>query len=130
MEGVYLVPDTWRVVADKPILIGSRCAACETVFFPSRQICGRCGSDGRVTEVELSRRGRLYSYTVIYKGPRGFRTPYAVGYVDLPEGVRVFAPLAEIEGLAIDDAVELTWGEVGEDARGRPMLAFQFRRSR
>ena len=41
----------------------------------------------------LSRRGRLYSYTVGRMDSTHFKAPYSVGLVDLPEGVRVFAPL-------------------------------------
>jgi uncharacterized OB-fold protein len=43
--------------------------------------------------VPIGREGVLYTYTVVHQAPAGFTSPFAVGYVDLPEGVRVFAHL-------------------------------------
>lgn len=83
-----------------------------------------------MADLELSQTGRLYSYSIVHSGPKGFRTPYAVGYVDLPEGVRVFAPLTETEGLELDGPMELTWGPVGESEDGRTLMTFVFRPSR
>ena len=62
-------------------------------------------------EVPLSQRGRIHSFTVIHVGQEGFEVPYAVGYIGLPEGVRLFGPLkgegASQEGLAIGMEVEM-----------------------
>jgi uncharacterized OB-fold protein len=44
-------------------------------------------------EVILSRRGKLYSYAIGRMASTHLQPPYVVGLVDLPEGVRVFAPL-------------------------------------
>jgi uncharacterized OB-fold protein len=41
----------------------------------------------------IGREGTLYTYTIIHQPPPGFEAPFAVGYLDLPEGVRVFAHL-------------------------------------
>jgi uncharacterized OB-fold protein len=45
----------------------------------------------------LSGQGRLYSYTINHVAPRKLRdqAPYAVGIVDLDEGVRVFCRLLD-----------------------------------
>jgi len=37
----------------------------------------------------------------------GFQPPYAVGFVDLPEGVRVFTPLEMEEGKAFKEGMEM-----------------------
>ena len=50
-----------------------------------------------------------------------------LGYVDLPDGVRVFTHLAG-QGLAIGDAVEVDIGTVGEDENGT-IESFVFRRA-
>ena len=43
--------------------------------------------------VPLSRRGALYTFTVIHVGLEGFHPPYTVGWITLPEGVRLFTPI-------------------------------------
>lgn len=88
------------VPAAPAALEGSRCPACGNVAFPVASGCQRCGSD-RTTSLELSRTGRVWGWTVQRFPPKsppyvapaeGFR-PFAVGYVELPEGVKVEAVL-------------------------------------
>jgi uncharacterized protein len=79
-------------------LLGSRCACCgETALGASAQ-CQNCGSTG-LTMLPLSRQGVLWTYTVVrhkppgdYRGPDPF-VPFGLGLVELPEGIRVLAPL-------------------------------------
>lgn len=72
---------------------GSRCRACGRVHYPAKRVCLACREETEMEPVPLSRRGALYTFTVIHVGLEGFRAPYAVGWVDLPEGLRLFAPL-------------------------------------
>ena len=68
-------------------------------------------------EVVLSRRGKLYSYTIGRMASTHFQPPYAVGLVDLPEGVRIFAPLKMTEdktyriGMEMEVVIEELWQE-------------------
>ncbi|WP_340539938.1 Zn-ribbon domain-containing OB-fold protein [Nocardioides sp. GXZ039] len=80
-------------------LEGSRCAACGNVAFPSARGCQRCG--GTMEPVTLGSRGTVWGFTIQRFAPKsppyippadGFR-PFAVGYVELPEGVKVEAIL-------------------------------------
>lgn len=92
-------------------LVGSRCAACGNIAFPAATACQRCGA--RVDDtVELSRHGVVWGYTVQRFPPKsppyvppaeGF-TPFAVGYVELPEGVKVEALLDSLEFDDLADA--------------------------
>ena len=96
-EGVF----TWP--SDEPQLIGSRCAACGIVTFPTQDSCPRCAS----TEMEeqlLARRGPLWAWTTQdfpppsppYTGPTGKDfVPFGVGYVELPGEVKVETRLTE-----------------------------------
>ncbi|MBT7712552.1 MAG: OB-fold domain-containing protein, partial [Deltaproteobacteria bacterium] len=43
-------------------------------------------------DIELSQRGVLYSYTIGHMPSSRFKPPYAIGYIDLPEKVRVYTP--------------------------------------
>lgn len=86
LEGRY-----FRVEADRPVLLGARCASCELTFYPARRLCAVCRQP--VSPVELSRRGTLYAYTWVETPVFGRHqvdgAGYGVGQVDLPEGVRL-----------------------------------------
>ena len=83
-----------------PPLRGSRCPDCGNVAFPVATGCQRCGC-ADVVPVDLARRGTVWAHTVQRFAPKsppyvppaeGFQ-PFAVGYVELPDGVRVEALL-------------------------------------
>ena len=76
---------------DPPRLLGSRCVACGTVMFPAREFCPACDATGMPESVALSDSGILHSFTVVHQAPPGRATPYALGLVDLDDGVRVLA---------------------------------------
>jgi uncharacterized OB-fold protein len=94
-------------------LVGSRCDDCGTVAFPAATGCQRCGGRSSSTTA-LSVRGRVWGWTVQrfapksppYVPPPGGFVPFAVGYVELPEGVKVEAVLE------CSDPAQLTGAEV------------------
>ena len=110
-----------------PYLIGSACRKCSARLFPPVTICPECLSEDLVS-LDLSRRGTLYSFSTVHVAPRGWNVPYVAGYVDLPEGVRVFAHVvgAESESLDMDMAVELTTAELGIDSEGSFFSSYAF----
>ena len=96
-EGMF----TWP--ADEPQLIGSRCADCGIVTFPTQDSCPRCASI-EMDDQMLPRRGWLWAWTTQhypppsppYTGPTGADfAPFAVGYVELGDEVRVETRLTE-----------------------------------
>ncbi len=109
-------------------LTGSRCPACGAVFFPPRRVCSRCLA-GELEPAPLSTRGVVHSYTVVHQATPDFEVPYALAYVDLPEGVRVLGQVAGLppEEVEIGLAVELELHPVGEDAEGRETVGYRFR---
>ena len=85
-------------------LEAGRCTACGALEYPQRPVCRSCG--GRTFSVErLSGRGSLHTYTVITPGgapaefdrEQAMTGALAVGIVDLAEGPRLTAQLADIE---------------------------------
>ena len=98
-DGLFEIADTG------PVLIGSRCASCDTVYFPEAISCRNPDCRGKaIARTLLPSRGRLVSYTVQrYRPPPLFRMddwePYAIGLVDLGEGLEVMAMLT---GMALD----------------------------
>ncbi len=116
-------------------LLGSSCAGCGAHFFPRRAQCPNpaCGARA-LEEVRLGRRGTLYSYTVqAYRPPPLFRmdawAPYALGLVELPEGLRVLAMLtgADLAALRIGMPLELVTEPLFRDAQGREVHTFKYR---
>lgn len=80
-------------------LMGSRCRDCGETTLGTNRVCPNCGKSGP-EPLSLSRRGVLWTYTVVhhrppgdYRGPEPF-VPFALGLVELPEGLRVLAPIA------------------------------------
>lgn len=71
------------------------CAECGKVWVESGPTCPFCGAEGG-SEVTLSGRGRLVSWTVIRVAPARYaaEAPYAVGLLQLDEGPRLTARLA------------------------------------
>ncbi|MFH0768411.1 MAG: Zn-ribbon domain-containing OB-fold protein [Chloroflexota bacterium] len=97
-------------------LLGNKCKSCGQLFFPKVQLCYNCFKKD-MEEVALSRRGKLYTYTIGHMPASHFQPPYAIGFVDMPEGVRVFAPLKMIEnkpfkvGMDMEVVIEELWRE-------------------
>jgi uncharacterized OB-fold protein len=99
----------WFTTGAQPALVGTRCTSCATVFFPRAEgFCRNPACRGEVFEdVELSRRGRIWSYTdAQYQPPPPYvpRTdpyvPFALAAVELPEGLVVLGQVADGYGVA------------------------------
>jgi uncharacterized OB-fold protein len=111
---------------DPPRLRGSRCSACGTATFPIREFCAACNSDVLPEHVPLATDGTIYSYTVIHQAPAGRKTPYALAYVDLADGVRVLAQVdGAQEALHIGMPVSLRIGQVGA-VDGTALIGYTF----
>ena len=108
-----------------PTLVGGACESCGTEFFPKYEVCPHCMSEA-IAAKDMPKRGKLYSFTTLHVGAQKWRKPLTVGYVDLPNDVRVFAHL-EGEAFKFDQPVELGVGRVGADADGTPITTFVFR---
>lgn len=121
-------PDWFVRDGERWHLKGSRCRVCGRYFFPARPLCPECLTDGSMDEVRLSGRGRLYSYTVAFVGPSGFDPPYAFGYVDLDEGIRLFTPMriAPDANLPLGTPMRMTLGVVRRSPDGTPTIGFVF----
>ncbi|MER5473754.1 bifunctional MaoC family dehydratase N-terminal/OB-fold nucleic acid binding domain-containing protein [Streptomyces sp. NPDC002935] len=78
----------WEGVERHRLLI-QRCTGCGTLRFPWLPGCGACGSPDWDT-VESGGEGTVYSYVVMHHPPfPAFDPPYAVGLIELAEGVRM-----------------------------------------
>lgn len=133
-QQVPVAEDLFRADTEGPALVGTRCTGCGTHYFPKSLSCRNPDCDAKtVEEVLLGRRGRLYSYTVqAYRPPALFRgdpwAPYAIGLVDLPEGLRVMGMLTgcEPEEIRIEMPVELLVEPLYRDEAGREVLTYKY----
>jgi uncharacterized OB-fold protein len=137
LEQVPVAADLFRDSAEGPALVGTRCTDCGAHYFPKSLSCRNPDCDAKsVEETLLGRRGTLYSYTVQgYRPPALFGMepwePYALGLVELPEGLRVMGMLTgcPLEEIRIDMPVELTLETLYLDAEGREVLTYKYRPS-
>ena len=120
------VPVIEGLFAESPegyTLLAYKCTSCEQVHFPRAERCLSCLCDD-LEKVPLSGRGKLFSYTVVQMPASHFQPPYAVGYVDLAEGIRIFTPLDIVENKPFQVGMEMEintgplWQEDDKDVVG------------
>jgi uncharacterized OB-fold protein len=124
--GTLLCGDAVAIAADgRAALIGGVCQDCGNQTFPRAPVCCVCMSEN-IAAQPMPRTGTLYAFSTVHVAAKKWKKPMCIGYVDLPNGARIFTHL---EGdLAIGDSVDLAMGIVGEDENG-PIQSFVFRRS-
>jgi len=117
----------------KPRLLGSRCQACGEIFFPRREqyLCSYCQSC-KFEEIQLSLHGKIHSYTVVMQRPPVYyhgEVPYAIGYVELPEGIRVetLFSVEDPESLRVGMEVELVIEKLHQTEEGSEILTYKFK---
>jgi uncharacterized OB-fold protein len=71
----------WEGAAQGKLLI-KRCNNCREYHYFPRTMCPFCHSD-QTAWVESGGEGKIYTYSIVRKSPRG---PYSIGYVTLNEG--------------------------------------------
>jgi uncharacterized protein len=116
-------------------LIGTHCTSCGAHYFPKSLSCRnpQC-RDKAIEDTLLGPCGILYSFTVqIYRPPALFRMdpwePYAIGLVELPEGLRVMGMLTgcPLDSIRIGMAMELTVEALYHDDSGHEVTTYKFR---
>ncbi|WP_435974972.1 bifunctional MaoC family dehydratase N-terminal/OB-fold nucleic acid binding domain-containing protein [Streptomyces sp. Qhu_M48] len=109
----------WDGVAAHRLLI-QRCGDCAALRLPWLPGCAECGS-GEWDTVEASGAGTVFSYVVMHHPPfPAFDPPYAVGLIELAEGVRMISNVVgvpydkvrigmpvRLEFLRVDEELEL-----------------------
>lgn len=125
------IEEGWfRDFGEGPTLAGGRCEACGKLSFPVKRVCPAC-FDERQREVPLSRKGTLHTFAVSHMGPPGIDKPYVIGFVDLPEGIKLFSLLTQCEPwdavLSIGMEMEMVLEGIGRDGDGNEVVGYKFR---
>ncbi|WP_406155321.1 bifunctional MaoC family dehydratase N-terminal/OB-fold nucleic acid binding domain-containing protein [Streptomyces sp. NBC_01023] len=106
----------WEGVARHQLLI-QRCTACSALRFPWLPGCNACGSPEWDT-VAASGAGTVYSYVVMHHPAfPAFDPPYAVGLIELAEGVRMVSNVIGVpyDKVRVGLPVSLEFLRVDED---------------
>jgi uncharacterized OB-fold protein len=130
-RGVKFIEEKWfKDTPEGIVLVGSRCEACKRVFFPTKEVCPECFV-GELKDISLSKRGILHSYTFSIMGIPGMEAPYVVGFIDLPEGVKLFSLITDCEPwdkvLKIGMEMEMVTGKIKKDESGNEIFSYKFR---
>jgi len=125
LKGLFTIPNP----PEKPKLIGNRCRECGEYYFPKRILCPNCHKDGTLEEAYLGPQGKLYTYCIVKVAPMGFDAPYGLGYVDLPEGVRIYSMICanDLEKLGIGMDMELVIDRLRDEENGHPIYGYKFK---
>jgi uncharacterized protein len=105
------------VAAAQGRLVAQRCLGCRRLHHPPRPMCPNChGLEHE--EVELSGRGRVYSYAVLHhpQNPK-FAYPLLAALVELDEGIRLVTNIVGVEpsDLRIGMPVRVTFAATAGD---------------
>lgn len=96
------------------------CVPCGAFFFYPRAACPRCLSS-RIEWRTVSGRGRLHTFTLVHRGPKGFplESPYVLAMVELDEGPRIMTNLVDVDAtpdtVRIGMPVEVTFVDVNDE---------------
>ena len=118
----------YDISADRPVLQGTRCASCNTTFFPVLSLgCEVCGST-QLDAIVLEATGVLHSVATVhlYQG-HDIEAPFAIGEIQLDAGPLIRATMAEVvERDAIGARVAASWATLRADDDGNDVVEPRF----
>jgi hypothetical protein len=107
------IPQRYRLEAGK-------CKKCGEVSFPPRLVCPNCKSQEFET-VRLNEEGKLVTFTIIRVASDKFfgTTPFAVGIVELNDGVKVTTQIADVnfDEIKIGLKVKLVFRKIQDEGK-------------
>ncbi len=107
----------WREIPQRYRLEANSCVKCKQKFFPPRLVCPECGSRDLV-KTKIAEKGKVISYTIIRVPPSQFKdqAPYAVGVVELDDGVRLMGQIVDcdFEDLKLEQRVRIEFRKLFE----------------
>lgn len=82
-------------------------------------------------EVEIGRTGKLYSHTIAYFAPKGFKAPFFQAFIELPEGPRIFSLVGAecpVERGALEEGMEmrLVVEQLADTPENRDVMTYKY----
>jgi uncharacterized OB-fold protein len=108
----------WREIPQRYRLEAAKCRNCAFIAFPPRIVCPRCQSR-KFETIILANAGKIITYTIIRVPPHPFadQAPYAVGIIELDDGVRLTGQIVDFafDDLKIGQRVKIEFRKVYEE---------------
>lgn len=88
----------WREIPQRYRLEANKCTSCGKINFPPRLICSVCHAKD-MEKTKLAETGKVLTYTIIRVPPHQFvdQAPYAVGIVELDDGVKITGQIVDCD---------------------------------
>ena len=124
-------PRYTREIPQRYRLESAVCDGCGKILFPPRPVCPACGGDTFSAD-RLPETGTVATFTVIHVAPDAFaqETPYAVGVVELENGVRVTGQIVDCvpDEIDIGRPVRIVFRKIQEEGdSGLICYGYKFR---
>ncbi|NNE40779.1 MAG: Zn-ribbon domain-containing OB-fold protein [Marinicaulis sp.] len=111
-------------------LVGQKCVDCGKIAYPRKRVCPQCFSSD-LDEYLLSRSGTLHTFTTTYLGSPSLKPPYTIGFLDLPEGIKLMGVILAAHptesSLTVGMKMEIVLDVLREDPDGEDVYCYMFR---
>ena len=117
----------------EPYLEGHKCEDCASIFIGSRNVCPKCFSRDKMEKIQLGNKGKLYSYSIVFRSFPGIEVPYISAIVDLDEGGTIKGNLIDCEPdpekIKFDMPVEVVFDDAlgRKDSEGNSYISYFFK---
>ena len=118
---------------EEPYLEGHKCNKCASIFIGERHVCSNCFSRDSMGPIKLSNKGKLYSYSIVFRSFPGIDVPYISAIVDLEGGGTIKGNLIDCdpdpEKIKFDMPVEVVFGDAlgRKDSEGNSYTSYFFK---
>jgi len=131
MPKLIVNPDFFENRDGEYVLVCSKCRKCGKIAFPKKKFCFDC-MDETMEAHPVCKTGRIATFSIARQSfTYGMELPYAFGYVDLDDGLRLFGVFTECEPyekkLRVGGRVELVIGKLKDDDMGNEIIGYLFR---
>jgi uncharacterized OB-fold protein len=111
----FTIEQFYKFLAEGKLMAG-RCLKCRKIHLPPRPLCDNCYSQ-QFEWILAPTKGKLLTYTIIHIAPPQFKSlaPYAVGIVELENGLRIPGMIqgAPNDKLKVGMALTIDFGTCG-----------------
>ena len=116
-----------------PYLEGHKCSSCNSIFIGERSVCSCCSSRDTMETITLGNKGKLYSYSIVFRSFPGIDVSYISAIVDLDDGGTLKGNLIDCdpdpEKIKFDMPVEVVFDDAlgRKDAEGNSYISYFFK---
>ncbi len=109
-----------REIPQRYRLEAAKCMKCGSISFPPRLVCPGCKGKSFQT-VKLNDEGKILTFSIIRTASDKFskETPFAVGIVELKDGVRLTTQITDVDvdTLKVGQRVKLVFRKIQDDGK-------------